>query len=145
MHFEHSLTVLILLSCAYLYIAYSLTFLWLVNSYVFCLNYFVSIECSHLSIFWTYIYIYIYIYIGVGCTWHTWAQAQVKFLKVVDFFSIDLTAYQVFLILYLRKVNKISNMTLWFLHTLKEPWLINITLKIIFNIIIKNCIRVYQN
>ena len=25
--------------------------------------------------------------IGVGCTWHTWARAQVKFLKVVDFFN----------------------------------------------------------
>ena len=41
-----------------------------------------------------------------------------------------------------NNVNKISNMIL---HIIKEHWLINITLQIIFNMIIKNCIRVYQN
>ena len=86
--------------------------------------------------------------IGVGWPWHTWAQAQVKFLKVVDFFNRFNCIASFF-----NKVNKISNMTLWFLkrnlhhlaHTLalNELWLINITLQIIFNMIIKNCIRFF--
>ena len=70
--------------------------------------------------------------IGVGCTWHTLARAQMKFLKVVEFFNRFNSVASLS-----NKVNKISNMTLWFLHTLKEPWLINITLQIIFNMIIK--------
>ena len=67
--------------------------------------------------------------IGVGCTLHTWARAQVKFLKGVDFFNRFNSVAS-----FSNKVNKISNMTLWFLHklTLKEPWLINITLQIIY-------------
>ena len=45
--------------------------------------------------------------IGVGCTWHTWARAQVKFLTVVDFFNRFNSVAR-----FSNKVNKISNMTL---------------------------------
>ena len=54
--------------------------------------------------------------IDVGCTWYTWARAQVKFLKVVDFIFNRFNSVARFS----NKVNKISNMTLWFLHTLKR-------------------------
>ena len=45
--------------------------------------------------------------IGVGCTWHNWARAHVKFLKVVDFFNRFNSVES-----FADKVNKISIMTL---------------------------------
>ena len=46
--------------------------------------------------------------IGVGSPWHTWARAQVKFLKVVDCFFNRFNSVASFS----NKVNKIRNLPL---------------------------------
>ena len=68
---------------------------------------------------------------------HLGSSPGENFKKVVNFLNRFNSVAS-----FSNNVNKISNMIL---HIIKEHWLINITLQIIFNMIIKNCIRVYQN